>query len=303
MSHLHCAIVVVVVSTSSTRFDSGGKKQHFNDSPALGSLHMQFRCGQAWHLHLKKQKYPHARRQHLGHLWNLYLAISKLNLCPSSVYGSPGTLHSGSLLHTASAEMDDTRVWLLHSRAVRRGKKKTHKTRALPFQTNTDHLLTNSDHIWPHRTLPPCMWFPQINTVHSGIDPERLKQDSHMRERERDGFHTPSLTSSICDQTMYLKKMTILRLTVSRKSLSWPSPALPRKSPAAKPASGTETLLVLGLHHPCAQNVRLDKCTSLFGPKRGQKKSFFDNLFFFYTVNFVSFACCDFNCLKDKRRG
>lgn len=243
-----------------------------------------------------KQKYPHAHGQHLGHLWNLSLAVSKLNLCPSSVSGSPGTLHSGSLLRTASAETDDAGVrLLLYSRTVRRRKKKHHITRALPFQTNTDHLSTNSEHIGPHRTLPPCMWFPQINNAFWDWL-EKVKARLTY-ERERDGPPPPAPISHI----KYLwsndvfKKMTISRLTVPRKSLSWPSPALPRKSPAAKPACGTETLLVLGLHHPCAQNVRLGKCTSLFGPKRGQQKNktkkttFFDNLFFLHCKFF--FIC------------
>lgn len=134
-----------------------------------------------------KQKHPHAHGQHLGHLWNLSLAISKLNLCPSSVYGSPGTLHSGSLLRTASAEMDHARVrLLLYSRTVRTRKKKPTKQEPSPSRRTLIifwQTLTILDLTAP--SLLAC-GFHKL-TMHSGIDSK--KQDSHMRER--DGFPPP----------------------------------------------------------------------------------------------------------------
>lgn len=78
------------------------------------------------------------------------LAISKLNPCPSSVYGSPGTLHSGvATPHGFSGDgrcgMSD---FFTHALLGEGKKKQTHtKQEPSPFQTNADHLLTNSDHI------------------------------------------------------------------------------------------------------------------------------------------------------------
>lgn len=87
-------------------------------------------------------------------------------------------------------------------------------------------------------------------------------------------------------------------------TFTWPSPALPWKSPAAKPACGTENAPGARFASSVCSECKLDKCTSLFGPKRGQKKRrLFLTICFFYTVNFVSFACCDFNCLKRQKKG
>lgn len=145
------------------------------------------------------------------------------------------------------------------------------------------------------------MWFPQINNAFWDWLEKVKARLTYERER---WIFPPSLTSSICDQTMYLKKWQFQGLP----SLANPFPDLHlpfhENHRLQSRRAGPKTLLVLGLHHPCAQNVRLDKCTSLFGPKRGQKKRrLFLTICFFYTVNFVSFACCDFNCLKRQKKG
>lgn len=112
-------------------------------------------------------KYPRTCGQGLSQLWNIYL--TKFSSVPSVLFPrvrkpwdaelcAPICLQ-GSLLCTASRKTNCTEIRLiLYPRTVERKKRESS-----PHRQNNDRLFENSDHIWPHRTLSPCMWFPQSN--------------------------------------------------------------------------------------------------------------------------------------------
>lgn len=195
--------------------------------------------------------------------------------------------------------IQESDFFYMHTLLGERRRKKT-QNKSPPLAEERWSPLKN--HTGPHCTLRPCMWFTH---THKAFWFWLEKVQARLTwERELNPPPRPRPISSICDLTMYLKNDNLKAYRLSQipfLTFTYPSTKITgckagvrdRNAPGARFAS------------PMCSECKIGQMHIFVWPKKRPKKCFFLNKFlcFFYTVNFVSFACCDSSCLKRQKKG